>query len=646
MKGIAMSSWYVRGAANASRIGMCLLVCLGTAAAQEVVVDEEPEEIVVTATRIETELEDVGSSVTVITGEELQAKQYEFVLEALREVPGLSVRRAGGRGSQTSIFIRGTDSDHTLLLVDGIQVHDPSSPTGAAEISHMLVENIERIEIVRGPQSTLYGSDAIGGVINIITKKGTGEPAVTVTAEAGSEGMFSQQLRLGGGTGRTYYSLVLDNYSEDGISAATSNSEDDGYRNTTFSTRFGHQIKENFGVDLVFRRIQDDSELDAGVDPFLSEAETRQTMFKIEPHWTAWNGRLEQRLKITSHDIRRENDGLGFTLPSTSKGRIFGIDQQNTIHFGDNHALTFGYEYEEQTVDRNVSGFAPFEDDATNQALYIQELWRATDALTLTLGARVDRHEEFGTEPTFRGAAAYRIDRTNTVLRASVGTGFKAPSLTELFDASFGSNNPDLDPEESFGFDVGIEQGFWNDRGRVGVAYFYNEIDDMIVTVFDPVTFLFVNENVEEVETQGAEAFASLEPIENLELRVTYTYTDTQAQEAASFGIREGGRLLRRPLNTASAEAIYRFLDNRAHVALTYLYVGERKDLDPVTFETLDADDYQTVDIAASFRPIEDLRLFGRVENVFDEDYEDVLGFNAPGVGVFGGASYTFGGGD
>lgn len=640
-----MSTWYVRGAANASRIALCLLVSLGNAAAQESA-DAELEEIVVTATRIETDVRDVGSSVTVITSEELREKQYEFVVDALRSVPGLSVRRAGGRGAQTSIFMRGTDSDHTLVMVDGIQMHDPSSPTGAGEISHMLVENIERIEIVRGPQSTLYGSDAIGGVINIITKKGAGGPRFTVTAEAGSERMFSQQLQLAGGTDRTYYSFVLDHYSEDGISSATSDSEDDGYRNATFSTRLGHQITDRFGVDLVFRRIDDDAELDTGADPLLSEVETRQTLFKIEPHWTAWDGRLEQRLKIANHDIRRKNSGVGFGLPATSEGRIFNIDQQNTIHFGDAHSFTFGYEYETQTVERDVSGFAPFEEKVSNQALYVQDLWRVTDALTLTLGARADRHEEFGTEPTFRGTAAYRIDRTNTLVRASIGTGFKAPSLTELFDTSFGSNDPDLDPEKSIGFDVGVEQGFWGNRGRAGLTYFYNELEDMIVTTFDPVTMAFVNENVEEVETQGVEAFIALEPIENLELRVNYTYTDTQAQEAASFGIREGGRLLRRPLNNVSADATYRFAENRAQVTVSYLYVGERKDLDPVTFATVDADDYQVVDIAASYRPIEALRLFGRVDNVFDEEYEDVLGFNAPGLGVFGGLSYAFGGGD
>ncbi|MBI4161321.1 MAG: TonB-dependent receptor, partial [Acidobacteria bacterium] len=206
------------------------------------------EVVIVTATRTETPVPKVGSAVTVIPADEMARKQYGFVLDALRGIAGIGVRRSGGPGTNVSLFTRGTDSDHTLLLIDGVQVHDPSSPAAAAALNHLRVDDVDRIEVVRGPQSTLYGSDAIGGVVNVITKTGRGKPAFSFEGEAGSFGTAAGRFLSSGGTGRIHYSVSAARTDTDGISARAGDPEEDSYRSTALSGRFGFEASDRFGL--------------------------------------------------------------------------------------------------------------------------------------------------------------------------------------------------------------------------------------------------------------------------------------------------------------------------------------------------------------------------------------------------------------
>jgi len=598
----------------------------------------EVGEVAITATKVETPIKQIGSSVTIITAEELAREQNRFVLDALRQVPGVEIRRSGSPGSQTSIFTRGTDSDHTLLMIDGIQVHDVSSPTGAAVMDHLMVDNVGQIEVVRGPQSTLSGSDSIGGVINIVTKKGSGRPTFSFSAEGGSFGTATEWLHSSGGSHLFNYSMSLSHMASKGFSSRPTNDEDDPYRNMSFNGRFGVDPSEGFGVDLFGRYINADIEIDTGGNPDLSETDSKQAMFKAQPHLELLGGLWEQKLGIWMHDISRDNRGTGFVLPSAFQGTVLGVDWQHNLYVHNSHTITLGTEFEHQNAEFNVTGFPDIDADTDNLAFYLQDMVGLWDRLSGAVGLRVDDHEIAGTKVTYRVAGVFDLKETRTLFRSSVGSGFKAPSLSELFDSSFGSNNPNLKPEKSIGFDVALEQTLIDGMLKVGATYFYNDIDDMIVAA--PPSFQ--NINVENVVTNGVETFVTIIPIENLMTRLHYTYTDTEARKAASFGISEGSRLLRRPLHNFSGDISYRFLKDRAQVTVTIIYVGERADLDPTTFATVTADDYVVVNLPASLRLQDNLDIFARIENLFDRDYQEVLGFNAPGISAYGGVKISF----
>jgi vitamin B12 transporter len=578
-------------------------------------------EVVISATKVEVPLMQVGSSVTVLTGDALSERQYRSVADALRDVPGV-------------------DSDHTLVMIDGIQVQDVSSPTGAAALDYLTVDNVDRIEVVRGPQSTLYGSDAIGGLINIITKTGEGRPSVSMLAEGGSYSTTTGQLNVRGGNQMMNYSVSLSRKGSRGISATATNDEDDPYRNTTISSRIGTDLSELFSMDLFFRYVNADVEIDSGADLSLSETNAKQLLLKAQPRLLLLDGFWEQKMGIWIHQIERENQGSGITLPSEFKGTLIGVDWQHNIYTQKNHTITLGMEFENQDAENEVGSLPQIEMDTHNLAVFVQDQVKIVNGFSGTVGFRADHHKDFGTEATYRITGAYELDEMDTLFRFSTGTGFKAPTLSELFDSSFGSNNPNLDPERSVGFDLGIEQSMMEKRFRAAATYFYNDIDDMIVAVFNGVSFQ--NVNIERVVTNGVELTFMAGPIKNIMTSLNYTYTDTEAKEAASFGISKGSRLLRRPLHRLSADIGYTFLDGRAEATLSLLYIGERDDLDPATFATVVADDYKVVNLRGSFSPHRHAKVFGRIENVLDEDYQEVLGFNTARISATGGVELAF----
>ncbi len=550
-----------------------------------------------------------------------------------------------GRGGDTSIFIRGAKSEHTLVMIDGVEVNDPMSPGRSYNFAHLTVDNIERIEVLRGPQSTLYGSDAIGGVINIITKKGEGKPRFFLSAEGGSYTTFRETTGVSGGDKLVNYSLALSRFDTEGISAANKkdgNYERDGYENTSLSARVGLTPKENLDVDFILHYINAKTDLDnsggvGGDDPNYVQ-NTKQFLFRPQIGLSLFDNRWIQRLgfSITEHDRdyknKKDPQHPSEFVEGHYDGLLLKFDWQHNIQFYKTNTLTCGFEFEEEEGESKWEdqwGLSIFPKKTANtKGYYIQDQIKLWDRFFGTIGIRVDDHSRFGTETTYRIAPAYLIKETGTKIKGTFGTGFKAPTLYQLFVPLYGDKN--LKPEKSEGWDFGLEQEFFKTRVSLGATFFRNNFKDLID--FDYATSRYVN--IGRAKTEGIEVFASVRPIDDLTTRLNYTYTDTEDKRTKE-------NLLRRPKNKFSLDLNYRFL-NKGNINLGVIYVGKRDDIDPSTYDRVRVDQYTLVNLSTSYNITKNLQAFGRVENLFDKEYEEVKGYGTPGLSVFGGMKLSF----
>ena len=622
---------------------------------------QEMDDLVVTATRLATPRGELASSVSVITAADIQRRQFRSVSQALRSVPGLHVVQTGGAGQQTSVFMRGANSNHTLVLIDGVEATDPSSPAGAVDFSNLWLDNIERIEIVRGPQSTLYGSDAIGGVIHITTRRGEGKLHGAGKLEGGSDSTFNQQASTAGSTDRVNYSFGLTHVDTDGDSVTPARlrngvaAEDDNYENWTTSARLGLAVSDTLEVTLIGRYIDSETDLDPELE--MSgfgttedrDARLDQTEYLLRGEAGAqlldglWEATLSTSYSNFDRKNRNDRQLPTETLTRTKfDGDKLKFELKNDFYPVDAHILTLGLETEKENMDSG--GFSDFggffvgeetDADARNNAVYAQDQFSYGERIFGTIGMRYDDHDGFGSEVTYRIAPVYVHRDTNTRLKASAGTGFKAPTLfqTDGFApnnfGSFYRGNPDLDPEKSFGWEIGMEQNLWGERLSFGVTWFKSDIDDLMQVVFDP-SFNSTYENIDAAESQGAETFIRVQPLESLAVQLDYTYTDAEDDDT-------GERLLRRPKHKLDVDVEFRPL-SRASINLAVNYVSDYKDISRESSAIIDGDDYVVLDVAADYWLNKQWRLFGRVENATDEHYEPADGFQAPDRGLFAGA--------
>ncbi len=605
------------------------------------------EEIVVTASRVEEPVREVASSITVITEKEIESRKATTVAEVLRDVPGLDVSKSGGPGGLTSVFIRGAKSEHTLVMVDGVEMNDPMDPGRSYDLSKLTVDNIERIEIIRGPQSTLYGSDAIGGVINIITKKGEGKPKFFISGEAGSYRTYQGKAGLSFGTKLLNFSLGVSHFDTEGFSSAHKkygNTERDGHRNTSISTRLGVNPFEFLEIDLILRYMNSKTDLDRGGGPNQDDPnfflDHRQLFFKTQGRVTLFDKLWEQKIGFSLAEHEREyKDRPDILHPfDSSRGIYDGLtwkfDWQHNLFLHKTNTITAGVEYEKEEGKSKYflqSMWGPYisifpRKSASTRAFYIQDKVDLFESFFATLGLRVDDHSRFGSKTTFRIAPAYIFKNTGTKLKATYGTGFKAPTLYQLFDPSIGNIN--LRPEKSKGWDAGIEQSFLKEKITVGATYFRNDFKDLI-----DYDWALGYINIDKAKTEGMEVFISIRPIEDLTISANYTYTDTEDKET-------GEKLLRRPRQKGSLNLSYRFLD-KGNLNLNIIYVGERDDLKPYPRRG-EVGGYTVVNLAASYDIHKNFQLFGRIENLFDKKYEDAWGYGTAGFSVYGGIKLNF----
>src|SRR5216684_1849614 len=607
--------------------------------------------IVVSPTATETPIDQIASSVTVITAKDIERDQRRTVPDALATVPGLNVVQSGGPGGLTSVFMRGTNSNHTKILIDGIDVSDPSNPNRSFDLGQLLTADIQQIEVLRGPQGGLYGADALGGVISFITKKGEGPPRATATIEGGSFGTFNQTVGLSGAQDRINYAFTVAHFSATDIPVtplqllppgqkAIANS----YDNMTYSTKLGADVSENLTLNAVARYTDATLHFTGDAfDPvtfasFPAAAQSTQTVHQLftreEAVWSVLDGRIKNYFGVNFTNHWTSNISPGDAAPTITTGDRVKYDWHTVTQLAPFHTFIVGAEHETETLHTSTVSA-----QNVNKAGYMELQSQFANRLFLSRNSKKNTTNRFGEHPTFRLAPALIVPFTETKLKGSYGTGFKAPTLNQLFvsfPAFFFFANPNLKPEESVGYDAGFEQPLFNDRLRFGSTYFHNDITNLIQSVVDPTTFSSTNVNIGRATTEGTENFVAASITDRIRVRADYTFTRTVD---ATIGL----ELLRRPKEKWSAQLIWNPIDPLT-LSATALHTGSFIDANrDFSIPRLLAPGYTVINVAADYTVTDQLKVFGRVDNLFNVHYQNPTGFLQPSLGVYGGirvASY------
>ena len=583
------------------------------------------EEVVVSATRYARMTSDIGSSISVLSAEDLQKSQTVFVQEALQSVPGLTLNQNGSFGGTSSVRIRGAGSDQTVILIDGIQINDVSTTGGGFNFANLDPNGINRIEVLRGPQSILYGSDAIGGVVNVITKDGAEGLAGSLFAEGGSYNTFRAGANIVGGSEQLNFSLSASGITSDGISKADENdgnTEADGYDNISVHGKVTGKISESHSLQIISRYVDSQNDFDGfGPADANKSGSTKEFLIAGRGFFNYLDGAFENTLSVEYSTTKRRNETDGVESYN-AKGDRLNLDYFGHYKIDEAFGLSFGLQHEETKVDTLA-------DTKFNIDSVFSELsWQGLGGLTVTAGLRYDDHNAYGDTTTPRLTAAYHIADSGTKIFANWGEGFKSPSIFQLtYVCGFcglREPNKDLLPEESKGWEVGVEQSLMEDRLHFGATYFNQKITNMID--FD---FSAGYANIANVKTQGIELSADLQLLDSLRLQGNYTFTDATDLDADAD-------LVRVPRNAAFAEVQWQALPE-LELALSLTHNG--KETDPYTDGT---EAWTRFDLKAAYAISDKIEVYGRVDNLFDKEYQQVHGYGTPDRSYYVGLRGTF----
>ncbi len=603
------------------------------------------KEIVVTAGRTPIEEGKTGRAVTVITGKQLEAYQVRYLADALRLVPGFSVSRSGTKGGMTNIRVRGAEANHLLVMVDGVEVS--SAEGGAFDFGAIQAEDIERIEILRGPQSAFWGAGAAAGVVNIITKGGKRDGfEISGTTEGGSQNSWLGGVLLQGGAENYDMALSASYRRTKGFNISDIGDEKDGDSNLTLNGKINVDLSDTAKLDATLRYMKNRTDFDDNTNPdprfsLNSEAETKNFLGSIGLTWTALaDDALTQKLRFTGNSLKYKSIApyyLDADILSTyeTEGRRYTGSYQasyvfDTPGFADaHHTVTGGVEWKREKFsttndyERDSYGFV---------GQYNGEFW---EQFYLNLALRHDLNDEFKDATTYSVSAAWTVPDTDMRLHSSVGTGVRNPDFIEQFGILAGPNflgNPDLKPERNLGWDIGVEKSLLDGGLLLDVTYFNNRFRDKIVREGNTLI------NMPGItRTHGVELMATLKLFDGLTAGATYTYTSVKRDDNVD--------LVRVPRHAGSVNAAYTFYENRAQIFGEAVFNGNMKDSSfdaswsPVT---VPLSSYTVVNIGGSYKFTDKLEGFARIENLFDKKYQEVYGYNTPGRGVFAGLKASF----
>ncbi|GMG85595.1 TonB-dependent receptor [Paralimibaculum aggregatum] len=635
----------------AAALAIAPALAAAAAAAQEPLVLDE---LLVTGGRTPIGVTETGRAYTVITGDQLAAQGARYVSDALRQVPGVAVSRGGSLGGLTQIRVRGAESNQVLVLIDGVEV----APAGNGELDFgsLVVADIERIEVLRGPQSALFGSNAAAGVIQIITRRGRRDDlAFRARVEGGSDGTALATASLAGGGDTWDAAFSASMRRADGFNIATGfgdrEGEMDGDMNLTLNAKGNWDLTEDFALGGVIRYVDRNSETDDQSFPFPADAtsgfvidsddvnESRDVSLGLFARYEMLDDALVHQLRFDFTDNYSDALSDGASTFRNESRRYKGSYQGS-------------YAFETGPVSHLVTGLAEYEQEENEATTARQsrtlfglagEYRGSIGGFDLQAGLRNDFNDEFEDALTFSVSGSYTVAPTGTRLHGSVGRGVTNPTFFEQFGFSpdFFIGNPSLEPERTFMWDLGVEQPFLDGRLVLDATYFRGKVTDEIISGFDADAGLTTSVNATgESPRQGVELALTAFPTDALSITASYTYT---LAEEGSTGRQE----VRRPRHMAALDVTWGFLDGRGRLNVNAAYNGEQRDLDfsdgffgvqPLV--TLD--DYVLLSVQGSYKVTENVELYARIENAANVDYQEVYRFETQGVAGFAGIRLEF----
>jgi vitamin B12 transporter len=635
------------------------------------------ETVVISATKTPVPISHLTSAVEVISGEELEQKKIKTVIDALRLAQGVFATSSGGPGTEATVKMRGAFARHTLVLIDGVIVNSPT--TGAYDFANLTAENIDRIEILRGAQSMLYGSDAVGGVINIYTKRGTSRPTASAFVEYGSFATIREGAQASGAKGSFDFAVSLSRWDTSSFSAIDYRrgaAERDGFHNWQASGKLGVTLPKDGRLELNLRWYNSDVNFDgfadsgAPADIFGAKQTDRNLIISgtYEQPLTSWwtqkltLARANERFLATSGMVGRNlNTGGIITANPSSCFPVFDtcftpfstdleivnhrLEWQHNFQIGKPLLLTAGYQFRQEQGD--ASGFFGASQPnklISSNAGFAQAQVNLWDRLFMTGGVRQDSYNVFGDATTYRVTGGYLVKETGTKFRVSYATGFKAPTLNDLFFQGFG--NPNLKPEKSRSMDAGIDQSLLDGRVQLAAGYFWNRFRDLIqfASSFSPLcpasSFGFCPINVAEAKTQGWELGFKATIVKGLDVRGQYTYTLTRAFDNSINPLGSDKRLPRWPVDQVMLGLTYQPVE-AARINVDYRFVGARSN-DLANSPSQRQGSFGVVNASATYDVTRNWQVFGRIDNLLNQKYEEILFFGTPIRSVFGGIKFTY----
>ena len=610
----------------------CLLATTpftGSALAQPIVL----EDIVISANRAESEAARTGADVSVVTESTFQADGRPFALEYLETLPGVTVQRSGPAGTVSGFAIRGAPQQYVRVEIDGIEISDPTGPQVAPSLSGLLVDDMSRIEVLKGSQSALYGGQAVAGVIAITSPRATEDGfEARYLLEGGSYGTARGRVSLAGRDERGDVVFTLAHYETDGFSAAEEddgNTEDDAYRTTRVSASGTLYATDTVSLFASAFQQVEDGDFDGGPGPGGDAPNTFEQ--------TTWGaragldfevfGEIENQVAVSYFDIDRDTDSFdpifGPSEFNTDGDRV-RVEYTGRYDVSDQLGVQLGADW---TKERSKSNFSNGTESNSITGVYGQADWSPVDTLTVNAALRFDEHSEFGGYTSGRLTAAYQL-QPGTILRGSLGNGFRAPSNFELFDGF--SGNPDLEPETSVSADIGIEQSFAGGRGTAQATLFYLRIDDLIE--FDPNTFVYFQTDGTS-ESRGVEVSAAWNFTETLTLSGAYTYTDAELPDGS-----QRNRVPRNELAAFLDGAVTDRFDVGVGIRAVNGYVDDSTTVESVNFE----ESFAVVDARAAWNVTDSAQVYLRVENLLDAQYQTARGYGTSDRAWFFGVTSRF----